>query len=473
MPFPDTKIIVYENEKPKIIYANSFILKICSEYFQSEYFEIHKPNATPDSMNIIMRFLYGTDFTTPSNNTRIRTLLNTFSLADKMRIMELRDVLKLYFTENIITIMEDLEYIEMIILHDDIKEILLKKLCLKPALLFKFENLQISKNLFYELISMSELRLEEHKLLNRIIQYWSDTNGFPEKKYLIKCIRFNQITIGEINDIIRKFKQKKINTVILDELLIQYNANKNSYYDLRDGNFCLESELLDLDTAKILITWISSEKNYHEYWYKFELLFNSERDGGYNPLDWECKNEKAIGCSTSNGPMFGTADLYVGRLPAEILRSFKGYQTKEFTRKTEPPKMRNTTHAKPTSVLFLEVEGSSDYREKKMLLLIIEDPVPQIKQPQGSYHAAVTNTSEDYVNSVDKSGIKIYGQATFYLALCHIHGHGVEQDKQFALKIAKHLYEKNKYEDAWNIYRELTNDEDDKTKLEALIKMAN
>ncbi|CAG8855248.1 29443_t:CDS:1, partial [Gigaspora margarita] len=76
--------------------------------------------------------------------------------------MELRDVLKSYFTENIITIMEDLEYIEMIILHDDMKEILLKKLCLKPALLFKFENQQIPENLFYELISMSELRLEEH-----------------------------------------------------------------------------------------------------------------------------------------------------------------------------------------------------------------------------------------------------------------------------------------------------------------------
>ncbi|CAG8855478.1 36113_t:CDS:1, partial [Gigaspora margarita] len=31
----------------------------------------------------------------------------------------------------------------------------------------------------------------------------------------------------------------------------------------------------------------------------------------------------------------------------------------------------------------LRVEGSSDHREKKMVSLIIEDPVPRIKQPQG------------------------------------------------------------------------------------------
>ncbi|CAG8817771.1 2512_t:CDS:1, partial [Gigaspora margarita] len=328
------------------------------------------PNATPDSMNIIMRFLYGADFKIPTHNTR--TLLNTFLLANEMRIMELRDVLKSYFTENIIAIMEDLELINMIILHDDMKKILLKKMCLKPELLFNFENQQIPENIFYELISMSELRLEEHKLLNRVIQYWSDTNGFPDKKYLINCIRFNQITIGEIKDVIRKFKRKQINTGILDEVNRQYESYKNSTYNFRDGNFCLESELLDLEIAKMLITWISGGKNHHECWYKFELLFNLEHNGlksetfhincdgkgptiviiklyendnlidGYNPLDWEGKNgwkktrdsflfkfkvingysykksnikpgfeEKAIGCKISNGPMFGTTDLYI------------------------------------------------------------------------------------------------------------------------------------------------------------------
>ncbi|CAG8855612.1 6947_t:CDS:1, partial [Gigaspora margarita] len=50
-------------------------------------------------------------------------------------------------------------------------------MCLKPELLFNFENQQIPENIFNELISMSELHLEEHKLLNRVIQYWSDTNG--------------------------------------------------------------------------------------------------------------------------------------------------------------------------------------------------------------------------------------------------------------------------------------------------------
>ncbi|CAG8716659.1 28753_t:CDS:2 [Gigaspora margarita] len=301
--FSDTKIIVGGNEKPEIIYANSFILTL------HKYYEIRKPNATPGSMNIIIRFLYGADFKPSSYNTR--TLLNTFLLADEMRIMEFRDVLKSYFTDNIITIMEDLEFIGMIILHNDMKKILLKKLCLKLVLLFKFGNQQIPVNIFYKLISMSELRLEEYKLLNRVIQFWSDTNRFRDKKDLIKCIRFNQITDDEIKDIIRRY-----------------------------GNFCLESELLDLDTVKKLITWISRKK-YNKCWYKFELLFNTKHDGfkletfhkqcdgkgstiviielynnddligGYNPLDWESKN---VWKKTKNSFLFrkhGALDGYI------------------------------------------------------------------------------------------------------------------------------------------------------------------
>ncbi|CAG8753999.1 44935_t:CDS:2 [Gigaspora margarita] len=197
---------------------------------------------------------------------------------------------------------------------------------------------------------MSELLLEKHRLLDRVIQYWSDTNGFQDKKFLIECIRFNQITDEEINDISRKY-----------------------------GNFCLESELLDLDIAKKLITWISGKKNYHECWYKFELLFNLERDGlksktfhkncdgkgptiviiklydgklhGQNGNRYKKSNIKpgfekmAIGCSTSNGLTFGITDLYIqsdskyckvrsshyeclNMLDDEILRGFKDYQTK-------------------------------------------------------------------------------------------------------------------------------------------------
>ncbi|CAG8678273.1 13944_t:CDS:2, partial [Racocetra fulgida] len=175
------------------------------------------------------------------------------------------------------------------------------------------------------------------------------TNGFPDKKYLIKCIRFNQITTDEINDIIRKFKRKKINTDILNEMKNHFEASKNNYYDFRDGNFCFRSEILDLDTAKNLVNWISG-KEYHKCWYKFELLFNMKYDvlksktfhkncdgkgptiviikltdgdliGGYNPLDWKGENvwkktsdsfeKKAIGCSTSNSPRFGNTDLYI------------------------------------------------------------------------------------------------------------------------------------------------------------------
>ncbi|CAG8524234.1 10237_t:CDS:1, partial [Gigaspora margarita] len=173
-------------------------------------------------------------------------------------------------------------------------------------------------------------------------------------------------------DIIRRCKWKNIKPEILKEVKRLYKVNKNDYNYFRDGNFCLESELLDLDTAKKLITWISG-KQYHEYWYKFELLFNTKHNGfksetfhkkcdgkgstiviielydndnligGYNPLDWKSKNvwkktknsflfrkrgaldghickkfnikngfeKKAIGCRNLNGPMFGATNLYI------------------------------------------------------------------------------------------------------------------------------------------------------------------
>ncbi|RIB17758.1 hypothetical protein C2G38_2186448 [Gigaspora rosea] len=68
---------------------------------------------------------------------------------------------------------------------------------------------------------------------------------------------------------------------------------------------------------------------------------------------------------------------------------------------------------------------------------------------QGEYNLAFKTfkslASEDYVNSDNKSEIKIYASQI--------------------------IYTKKKYEDAWNIYRELT--KDDETKLKALINMAN
>ncbi|KAF0366336.1 hypothetical protein F8M41_013638 [Gigaspora margarita] len=46
--------------------------------------------------------------------------------------------------------------------------------------------------------------------------------------------------------------------------------------------------------------------------------------------------------------------------------------------------------------------------------------------------------SKDYSDSTDKNDIKIYGQATFYLALCYMNGYGVIQNKGYALSIANH-----------------------------------
>ncbi|CAG8550666.1 25452_t:CDS:2 [Dentiscutata erythropus] len=91
-----------------------------------------------------------------------------------------------------------------------------------------------------------------------------------------------------------------------------------------------------------------------------------------------------------------------------------------------------------------------------------------------AYHTFNSLADKGYMSSTSKKGIEIYGQSTFYLALCYKYGHGVKKDKSQALGIANHLYKKNKFNNAWNVYRELIGDyEDDEKKLKILIKMAN
>ncbi|CAG8840296.1 28943_t:CDS:1, partial [Racocetra persica] len=51
---------------------------------------------------------------------------------------------------------------------------------------------------------------------------------------------------------------------------------------------------------------------------------------------------------------------------------------------------------------------------------------------------------------------KIYRLIEYYLAFCYIHGHGVKQDKAYALRITNHLRDNKNYEDALKIYLELT-----------------
>ncbi|KAF0399008.1 hypothetical protein F8M41_009791 [Gigaspora margarita] len=105
-------------------------------------------------------------------------------------------------------------------------------------------------------------------------------------------------------------------------------------------------------------------------------------------------------------------------------------------------------------------------------VIVLKNAINAYKK--GEYKLALQTfkslASKDYSNSTDKNDMKIYGQATFYLALCYMHRHGVIQNKGYALSIANHLLINKKYNDAWNIYRELI--EDEETKFTALVNMS-
>ncbi|CAG8483464.1 10829_t:CDS:1 [Racocetra fulgida] len=91
------------------------------------------------------------------------------------------------------------------------------------------------------------------------------------------------------------------------------------------------------------------------------------------------------------------------------------------------------------------------------------------KYQSGNYQEAFSDLKNllDEIYPQEEGLIKIYGQATYYLALCSMQG---KKDREYTLKIANHLRDNKLYEDAWNIYRELT--KDDEVKLIALVYMA-
>ncbi|CAG8504538.1 7699_t:CDS:1, partial [Cetraspora pellucida] len=92
-----------------------------------------------------------------------------------------------------------------------------------------------------------------------------------------------------------------------------------------------------------------------------------------------------------------------------------------------------------------------------------------IKKYEKGKHQVAFSTFNDLKNEPNLDS-KTSHLAKYYLALCYIHEHGVSQNKAYALRTANNFYNNNKYEDAWNIYRELT--KDDEMKLKALINMA-
>ncbi|CAG8470706.1 1743_t:CDS:2 [Racocetra persica] len=53
-----------------------------------------------------------------------------------------------------------------------------------------------------------------------------------------------------------------------------------------------------------------------------------------------------------------------------------------------------------------------------------------------------------FENRSRKDNDKIYSMATYYIALCYMHGNGVEQDRKQAIGVTKYLNDLNKYKDA-------------------------
>ncbi|CAG8624453.1 15152_t:CDS:2 [Dentiscutata erythropus] len=263
----DTKIIVDENDSCKEIYVHSQILMIQSKYFsnalskkwahkENDYYIIRKPNATKESMDNILKYLYcGEQYISQG----VKEFINTILLADEM-------------SKN-------------------------------------FQNIPI-KHLKL-IISQDNLNITELQILYKVI-LWLENKDWDEYSNIINCIRFDQITDDDFIDLRMKVRKNQISESIFKKVSDNYTKSKTKLNFICYSNINIDSNIICKEQLMKLMQWIDREETTNCR-YKFNLLLreitNKAKEfysfcdnkgativigkrgknsfiGGYNPLSW-------------------------------------------------------------------------------------------------------------------------------------------------------------------------------------------
>ncbi|CAG8772679.1 24711_t:CDS:2, partial [Dentiscutata erythropus] len=293
--FADTKIIVDE-DKNEVIYVHSQILKIQSKYLESalsqswerkkdNYYIIKKPNATKESMDNVLKFLY---FDKPFSSLRAEEFIKTFLLTDEICIDVYLNMLNQYFINNIEKLIsDDLKLIfDFIESFKELQKIVVRTIFHKPKLFFSAENFQTITIQYLKLfISNDNLDIKETEILKKVIIWLNGRDLKDLNEYyniLLKYIRFDQITDNGFKILYVNLKEESINSDILKKWIDRQDTTnyKHNFKLLLKENVIKAEQLHSSCNNKDATIVIGKLKNEDSF------------IGGYNSLNWSTETYK-------------------------------------------------------------------------------------------------------------------------------------------------------------------------------------
>ncbi|GBC03004.1 hypothetical protein RclHR1_04930001 [Rhizophagus clarus] len=357
----DVIIYVGENENIKEFHAHSNILSTRSQYFCTAFsnewankkdgkFIFKKPNVSPESFKIILRFIYSgkIDLTKLQGSEVLKFLI----VADELNIQSLISCVQKYLIKNEDKFLQrnPIEILETVYQHEsftDLWNYFIEKICEEPEMLFnsdKFINLKAP--LLKLLLTRDDLSLDEIEIWDNLLN-WSlaqnptishDTTKWSKEDIIVMerslhgfvpLVRFYYISS---DDFIEKvYPLKKLLPEDLVDGLVKFHITPNK--KLSDSNigpprqskFIYDSALIERQHFAIFASWIDKKENLHynvrSIPYHFNLLYRASRDGntvatfhakcdnkgativvakianseqivgGYNPFQWDSSNK--------------------------------------------------------------------------------------------------------------------------------------------------------------------------------------
>ncbi|RIA81643.1 hypothetical protein C1645_881501 [Glomus cerebriforme] len=314
----DYDVIIYagENETVKEIHAHSLILRTRSQYFRAALskewsekkdgkFIFKKPNISPHLFKIILRFIYCGRINL--EKLQAQDVLKLLIAVDEINIQTLTN----YIQEYLIKLQDELlqqnpgEILETIYQHEtftDLWNFCLERICAKPDILFKTDNLINLKAPLLELLlrrddlllneidiwdSLIKWSFAQHPSIQQDIKKWNKEDITIMERTIhrfIPLIRFYHISSEDFLLKIYPFKVLLPKDLMDNIFKIHMTPDKKPNLDMQPPRQpkC-DSTLIKAEHFAIISSWIEKKNNFHynarNIPYSFNLLYRASRDG--------------------------------------------------------------------------------------------------------------------------------------------------------------------------------------------------
>ncbi|GET03557.1 hypothetical protein GLOIN_2v1868927 [Rhizophagus clarus] len=365
-------VIIYAGEEQNVkeIHAHSNILCIRSQYFRSAFsnewaekidgkFILRKPNISPLLFNIILRFIYCGNI--ELKNLQGPDVLKLLIAVDELNLQQLISHIQEYLINHQTEFLHQnpTGILETVYQHEtftDLWNFCLEKICEEPKILFNSDNFTNLKAPLLELLlKRDDLNMDEIEIWESLLRWcftqqnikndptkWSKDDVTKIERSLhrfVPLIRFYDISPTDFFYKVYCYKEILPQDLIHNLLEFHIVPNMKPKTNVAPSRKYLhDSTLIKSDHVALFSSWIdkknSSYYNNKKSPYKFELLYNSNRDGfnaasfhkncdnkgatiwiakiqgstqligGYNPLDWNGCGGK----STADSFLFSFTD---------------------------------------------------------------------------------------------------------------------------------------------------------------------